>query len=64
MIVVNQFDVSTCGMHSAVRTIFNELTNEQYNKFLNYSISGKKIDYDQLISLMCIVPLKYNIPQE
>lgn len=53
-------DISTCGLHCATRCVFYDFTNEQYQRFLS-SYDGKEKDYDKLVTLLCLLPLKYNI---
>lgn len=58
-------DIATCGLHCAVRCVFNDLSNEQYYKFLtSYFVGQKEKDFDELITLMCLLPLKYNITKK
>ena len=62
-------NTSTCGLHSAIRCVFNEYTNEEYYKMLNsisINITGdsKNSRFDKLVSLMSVLPLKFNIPQD
>lgn len=54
-------DISTCGMHAAIRCVFNELDNSEYYRFMREAGYGKVHDFDELVSLMCIIPLKLNI---
>jgi hypothetical protein len=65
----NLQDTSTCGLHAAIRCVFNEYTNPQYHKMISsISISliadNKSSRYDKLVSLMSVLPLKFNIPQD
>jgi len=62
-------NVSTCGLHSAIRCVFNEYNNKEYHKMItSISISligdNKNSRYDKLVSLMSVLPLKFNIPQD
>lgn len=62
---VSDRDTSTCGLHVAVRCIFNEYSNREYHKMLSSIAVGKNPDkFDKLVSLMSILPLKKNIPQD
>jgi len=62
-------NVSTCGLHAAIRCVFNEYSNKEYHKMLSsISVSlisdNKNSRYDKLVSLMSVLPLKFNIPQD
>lgn len=58
-------DIATCGLHCAVRCVFHDLTNEEYFRFLSSYFHGQKDkDFDELVTLMCLLPLKYNITKK
>lgn len=62
-------DTSTCGLHSAIRCVFNEYTNPQYHKMItsiSISLIGDNTSsrFDKLVSLMSVLPLKFNIQQD
>ena len=57
-------NVNTCGLHASLRCVFHHFTNEQYHKFISSYDNHKTKDYDKLVSLLCLVPLKYNIARD
>lgn len=54
-------DISTCGLHCGVRCVFHELSNKDYLKFLSSYDNDRTKNYDKLVTLMCLLPLDYNI---
>ncbi len=61
-------EISTCGLHSAIRCVFNEYSNNEYYKMITSMTKGvlgdeKNSNYDKLVSLMSVIPLKYSIPE-
>ena len=60
-------ETATCGIHSAIRCVFNEYTNSEYYKMISSMANGiigdnNQSNYDKLVSLMSVLPLKYSIP--
>jgi len=54
-------DISTCGLHCGVRCVFHYLSNKDYQKFLASYDNDRTKNYDKLVTLMCLLPLDYNI---
>ena len=60
-------ETATCGIHSAIRCVFNEYNNNEYYKMLTSMANGiigdiQQSNYDKLVTLMSVLPLKYSIP--
>jgi hypothetical protein len=61
-------ETATCGIHSAIRCVFHEYNNSEYYKMITSMANGiigdtNQSNYDKLVSLMAVLPLKYSIPE-
>lgn len=55
-------DIATCGRHSALRTLFKNLTNQEYNNLITNI--PKNTHSDELVALLSLIPLKYNFDRD
>ena len=54
--------VNTCGRHAALRCLYSDLSNADYDQMIKTPIRLNSVD--ELVSVMTMVPLKYTIAKE